>query len=383
MTRFVATALSVLAGFAAVSAACVATASPLAAQVSTDAPAGPVSIESAAWLAGCWRMNDGRHEMDEQWMAPAGGAMLGMNRSLRDGEFRGYELLILKPRNDQLIYEAHPSGQAPAEFASSHLSDTLLVFENPSHDFPQKLVYDRTGADSIRVGVFAAVGDHESAFDVPLARISCVASALVSPGGESALELRAPANYITAHPAISRDGVANAVIEIPAGTSDKWEVMEPGSKLAWEIEDGLPRVIQYLAYPANYGMIPRTSLPKEVGGDGDPLDVIVLGAALPRGSVMSVRPVGVLRLLDDGERDDKIIAVTTAGPLSEVTTLAGLEQSYPGLTDVVRIWFTNYKGPGRLESTGYGDEEAAMAVIREASAMFEAAAANHDPAAGH
>ena len=62
-----------------------------------------VSIAQAGWLAGCWRMDVDGHQMDEQWMEPAGGAMLGMNRSLRDGEFRGYELLILHQRGDRLI----------------------------------------------------------------------------------------------------------------------------------------------------------------------------------------------------------------------------------------------------------------------------------------
>lgn len=323
-------------------------------------------------------MDDGRHVMDEYWMAPAGGAMLGMNRALRDGEFRSYELLILRPRGELLIYEAHPSGQQPAEFASTHLSDTLLVFENPSHDFPQKLVYDRISEDSIQVRVFAAVADVESAFDVPLARTGCSGHPTTAPGTETALELRGGANFITAYDALAREGVANAVIEIPAGTSEKWEVIKPGSKMVWEFEDGVPRVIDYLAYPANYGMIPRTMLAREQGGDGHPLDVVVLGPALSRGSVVSVRPVAVLRLLDDGKRDDKILAVRTAGPLSDITTFNDLESGYPGLTDIIRIWFTSYKDTVPLETAGYGDETAALDVIREASAMFEAAAARED-----
>jgi len=54
---------------------------------------------------------------------------------------------------------------------------------------------------------------------------------------------------------------------------------------------------------------------------------------------------------------------------------------YPGLTEIVRIWFTSYKGPGRLESSGFGDEAAAMGVVREASEMFEASV--HDEREGH
>jgi len=54
-------------------------------------------------------------------------------------------------------------------------------------------------------------------------------------------------------------------------------VKKPDGIMKWAFEDGKPRVIKYLAYPGNYGMIPRTLLPKELGGDGDPLDIIMLG----------------------------------------------------------------------------------------------------------
>ena len=74
------------------------------------------------------------------------------------------------------------------------------------------------------------------------------------------------------------------MIEIPTGTTAKWEVVKPSGELRWEFDQGRPRVVRYLGYPGNYGMIPRTLLPKEEGGDGDPLDVVVLGPAVPRGS---------------------------------------------------------------------------------------------------
>lgn len=344
----------------------VADASPVA-----TVPSAPIAaITDAAWLAGCWRMDDGRREMDEQWMTPAGNAMLGMNRSLRDGEFRGYELLILQPRDGQLIYEAHPSGQKPTEFASSHVSDSLLVFENPTHDFPQKLAYHRTAPDSILARVFAAVADLEPSFEVPLERFACRGTGVPSRMGQEALEVRGAANYITAYPAMPRDGVANAVIEIPTGTSAKWEVVEPGSKIAWEMEDGLPRMIDYLAYPANYGMIPRTRLPNERGGDGDPLDVIVLGPAVARGAVVEARVLGVLQLLDGGEQDDKIVAVLEGDPLAEAGSIEELDAKFPGVSAIVETWFASYKGPGVLESRGFAGRDAAQQVIESAAAAF-------------
>lgn len=74
------------------------------------------------------------------------------------------------------------------------------------------------------------------------------------------------------------NGNINVVIEIPVGTNEKFEVDKVTGQLKLEIlKDGKPRLVNYLPYPFNYGMVPRTLLPKHLGGDGDPLDVVVLG----------------------------------------------------------------------------------------------------------
>lgn len=163
----------------------------------------------------------------------------------------------------------------------------------------------------------------------------------------------------------------NVVIEIPAGTNAKWEVAKDGNSVDWEIESGRPRVVQYLAYPGSYGMVPRTALPKKLGGDGDPLDVLVLGPAIERGSVVAVRPIGVLQMLDDGERDDKIVAVQTTGPLSDARTLESLDTRYPGVREIVETWFSSYKGPGRMQAEGWAEAETARATVQQASRYYQ------------
>lgn len=178
-------------------------------------------------------------------------------------------------------------------------------------------------------------------------------------------------DYLHGHPSrVGRD-LINVVVEIPAGTNDKWEVDKTSGALRWEKQEGRPRVIQYLAYPANYGMIPRTRLPKERGGDGDPLDVLLLGPQVERGTLVQARPIGVLRLTDDGERDDKIVAVPVSGPLSDVADLKALESRYGGVRLILETWFTNYKGPDHVTSTGFGAAPEAMAVVREATRFYE------------
>ncbi|MUM78108.1 inorganic diphosphatase [Pseudodesulfovibrio sp. F-1] len=176
--------------------------------------------------------------------------------------------------------------------------------------------------------------------------------------------------------AINKDGTVRAIVEIPTGTSAKWEVSKDDPKaIYWEFKKSKPRVVNYLGYPGNYGAIPGTALPKELGGDGDPLDVIVLGQAVPRGTVIDVRVIGVLKMLDDGEQDDKLIAVLTKdSPFAHVESMTQLDAEYPGVSKIIDLWFASYKGPdGGMEGLGFEDAAAARAVLDAAAANFEAA----------
>ena len=146
--------------------------------------------------------------------------------------------------------------------------------------------------------------------------------------------------------------------------------------MEWEFKNGSPRVVHYLGYPGNYGMIPQTLLSEASGGDGDPLDVIVLGPAIERGRVVSVKLIGVLRLLDGGEQDDKLIAVSADTMLWTVEDIDALDRDYSGITRILETWFTNYKRPGELESNGFGDAQEAWQLLMEAIKGYRLAAEN-------
>jgi hypothetical protein len=95
-------------------------------------------------------MTGGTTTVDEQWMAPAGGAMLGMSRTVVGGRLREYESLRIQAVGDTLVYAASPSGQQPTEFRSSLVRPGEVVFENPAHDFPQRIRY-RLSAPTVLV----------------------------------------------------------------------------------------------------------------------------------------------------------------------------------------------------------------------------------------
>lgn len=135
------------------------------------------------------------------------------------------------------------------------------------------------------------------------------------------------------------------IVEISAGSNEKWEVDSETGILDWDYKDGKPRVIQYLPYPWNYGMIPGTILPLEQGGDGDPLDVILLGQCAERGAIVEGRVIGMVRMTDRGEQDDKLLAVRPDGIFSAIHGVSELEEQFPGVLEITSIWLRHYKGP--------------------------------------
>jgi len=183
------------------------------------------------------------------------------------------------------------------------------------------------------------------------------------------LTLQAPHDFLRDFPARTAEGLVHAVIEIPAGCCEKWEVKSDGV-LRWDMKDGKPRHVKYLGYPCNYGMVPRTCLGTELGGDGDPLDVLVLGQALPRGTVLGVRVLGTIRLVDDGEKDDKLVAVPADSPLARAGSVGELEELFPGIETILRTWFENYKSKGALSCSGFGGAAEAEALLAAAASSF-------------
>src|SRR5687767_3242907 len=107
------------------------------------------SISELQWLVGCWERVRPNGRIVESWSAPSNGVMAGVSTSIRDTTRRVSERIRLFYRGDTLIYEASPARQPMNEFKSTKISADELVFEDRGHDFPQKVVYRRIGADSL------------------------------------------------------------------------------------------------------------------------------------------------------------------------------------------------------------------------------------------
>jgi inorganic pyrophosphatase len=122
-------------------------------------------------------------------------------------------------------------------------------------------------------------------------------------------------------------------------------------------------------YPGDYGLIPRT-----LHEDGDPLDVLVLVKEQTfSGCLIDVRPLGVLRMNDRGEPDDKILAVALKDPYyEEFFDIADIPQH---LLKEVEYFFSTYKDleGKRVQIIGWEKSDAAMRVINESIARYDAA----------
>lgn len=133
----------------------------------------PQRIEQLSWLEGCWESGSAARTVEEQWMTPRGRSMLGMSRTVKDGALVEYELVVIREVGAGLVYEAHPSGQAAATFPCKAVKDGEILFEDPEHDFPQRIGYRRDGADAVVAWIEGTRDGKERRIEFPYRRVAC------------------------------------------------------------------------------------------------------------------------------------------------------------------------------------------------------------------
>jgi inorganic pyrophosphatase len=153
----------------------------------------------------------------------------------------------------------------------------------------------------------------------------------------------------------------NVIVEVPIGGEPiKYEMDKAAGTLVVDRFLHTP-----MRYPGNYGFVPHT-----LSEDGDPLDVLVANTRpiLP-GAVINVRPIGVLRMVDDAGSDEKILAVPTPKLTKRYAQVANYTD-LPRITlEQVQHFFEHYKDlePGKwVKMLGWGDAAEAKRLIEEA-----------------
>jgi inorganic pyrophosphatase len=136
-------------------------------------------------------------------------------------------------------------------------------------------------------------------------------------------------HLIRDYPSIDSKGNIFVVVEIPTGTNAKWEVDKATGHLKWEFKKKKPRVV-----------------------------------------IVKARLIGVLKMLDNGEKDDKLIAVLSNSPLAKISSIKELNRKFKGITDILEIWFSNYKGPGKIELNGFRDVSQAHKILHASMTAY-------------
>lgn len=153
----------------------------------------------------------------------------------------------------------------------------------------------------------------------------------------------------------------NAVVEIPQGSVQKYEYDE---KLqVFRLDRTLYSPVHY---PGDYGFIPSTR-----GQDGDPLDLLVLvDAPSFTGCVIEVRPIGLLKMIDQGENDEKILAVVENDPVYR--EIRECSEVFPHLLREIEHFFSIYKNleGKKTEIAGWSGAGAARKLITEGQHRF-------------
>jgi len=164
---------------------------------------------------------------------------------------------------------------------------------------------------------------------------------------------------------LSENGHYQAVIEIPAGTNAKVEYDKNLRLFSTSLRNGKERIIDFLAYPANYGFIPSTYSDPANGGDGDALDIMILSSTLKSGDIVEFVPIGMIKMIDAGEEDFKIIGVPARRELRTIQAenYQQLSENYPGALNILETWFSNYDLEDNTEIQGWSDEKDAIKEI--------------------
>lgn len=133
----------------------------------------PKSTPSAAWLAGCWALEQGNRLVEESWMPERGGVMLGMSRTSVSGELKEYEFVMLKVAGSTLEYRVQAGLQPEVVFRATSASAKEVVFENPQHDFPKRVGYRLASRDSMEAWIDGGAGGKGERVVYPYHRAEC------------------------------------------------------------------------------------------------------------------------------------------------------------------------------------------------------------------
>jgi hypothetical protein len=140
---------------------------------SLDARAEDSEVAALGWLAGCWSAEGAEAGSVEHWLPPAGGTMLGVSRTIKNGATVAHEYMQIRTVDGKLAFIALPSGQKETTFTLAKLGKGEVTFENPKHDFPQRVIYRSLPGERLMGRIEGVIEGKAKSFDFPMKRTPC------------------------------------------------------------------------------------------------------------------------------------------------------------------------------------------------------------------
>ncbi len=136
-------------------------------------PNAPSTMQRLSWMAGCWRQETSTAAtIDEMWMAAAGEMMLGISRTVGRGRVVEYEFMRIQSTQNGVTFFAQLPKQPETAFQLVKIDAQMVVFENPQHDFPQRVIYRRDG-EMLTGRIEGTQNGKSRSVDYPMRRVVC------------------------------------------------------------------------------------------------------------------------------------------------------------------------------------------------------------------
>ena len=132
------------------------------------------SLAPISWLAGCWKAENAEPGSGEQWMPLAGDTLMGVSRTVRGGKTVTWEFMRIARHDDGgFAFFAQPASRPPNSFKVVALDAQHVAFENPAHDFPQKIVYRLESPGQLRAHIEGTRNGTHRKVEFPMVKVPC------------------------------------------------------------------------------------------------------------------------------------------------------------------------------------------------------------------
>ena len=134
------------------------------------------TLQSVAFISGCWEINipERKRLTTEQWMSPVGNAMIGMSRTIRADKMSGFEHLRIVLDDTGIYYFSKPSeNKEETQFKLVKWAANDVTFENPTHDFPQRIIYKLVSPTTLTARIEGTMNGKMNGIDFPMTRAKC------------------------------------------------------------------------------------------------------------------------------------------------------------------------------------------------------------------